>query len=70
MRSVVQFDQLPLQSMANELFGVLAVVMKPLFQGFGDQGVDSHSIVAPLAACLSEHGRLSHGHCLRSLSLQ
>ena len=40
MRSVVQFEQLPLQSMANELFGVLAVVMKPLFQGFGDQGVE------------------------------
>lgn len=36
MRSVVQFEHLPLQSMANELFGVLAVAMKSLFQGAGD----------------------------------
>ncbi len=40
MRSVVQFDQLPLQSMSNELFGVLAVVIKPLFRGFGDTGME------------------------------
>jgi hypothetical protein len=40
MRSVVQFDELPLQSMSNELFGVLAVVIKPLFQGFGDSGME------------------------------
>ena len=40
MRSVVQFDRLPLQSMAHELFGVLAVVIQPLFQGFGDTGVE------------------------------
>jgi hypothetical protein len=40
MRSVVQFDQLPLQSMSNELFGVLAVAIKPLFQGFGDTGME------------------------------
>lgn len=36
VRSVVQFDRLPLQSMANELFGVLAVAMKPFLQGAGD----------------------------------
>ncbi len=36
MRSVVQFDELPLESMAGELFGVLAAVIKPLMQGSGD----------------------------------
>ena len=36
MRSVVQFDQLPVQSIANELFGALAVMIKPFLQGTGD----------------------------------
>jgi len=40
MRSVVQFDQLPLQSISNELFGIMAVALKPLFQGFGDTGME------------------------------
>jgi len=40
MRSVVQFDELPVQSMANELFGVLAVMLKPMFQGTGDLQIE------------------------------